>query len=75
VPRYGGHKVSMADIGSFYDKGLFYKSPLGFECVSGPARNAVTPLLSAALQQDLPPINSAQVCLPKLKFTCIRTQG
>jgi len=50
----------MRNIGSFYDKGLFYKSPLGFECLSGPAKNALIPLLSTALQQNLQPINSVE---------------
>ena len=67
VPRYGGHVGNMANIGSFYDKGLFYKSPLGFECISGPAKNALTPLLSAVLRQYLPPINSVEVCLQKIR--------
>jgi hypothetical protein len=60
VPRYGGRVGTMANIGSFYDKGLFYKSPLGFECISGPARTALTPVLAAALQHKLPPINSVE---------------
>ncbi len=63
VPRYGGHAETMVNVGSFYDKGLFYRSPVGFECISGPAKNALTSLLSAAMQQNLPPINSVQVCL------------
>jgi len=50
----------MAGMRNFYDKDLFYRSPFGFECISGPARNAVTPLLSAALKQDLRPINSVE---------------
>jgi len=50
----------MKGIGSFYDKGLFYRSPIGFECISGPARNALIPLLSKAISQNLPPINSVQ---------------
>ncbi len=63
VPRYEGHAETMFNVGSFYDKGLFYRSPVGFECISGPAKNALTSLLSAAMQQNLPPINSVQVCL------------
>ena len=66
MPRYGGHVLSMLNIGSFYDKGLFYNSPLGFECISGPARNALTPLLSSVIKQELPPINSILVCLQKM---------
>ena len=66
MPRYEGHVLSMLNIGSFYDKGLFYNSPLGFECISGPARNALTPLLSSVIKQELPPINSILVCLQKM---------
>ena len=47
--------------GTIYDQGLFYHSKYGFECISGPARMAVMPLLSQAIQEDLPPIESVQV--------------
>jgi hypothetical protein len=68
APRYGGHSRDMKNVGSFYDQGLFYHSPTGFECVSGPARNAVSPLLSAILQQNLPSISSVVVSLFNLKL-------
>ena len=49
VPHYRGHVGDVMNVGSFYDKGLFYKSPFGFECISGPARIALTPLLSSKI--------------------------
>jgi hypothetical protein len=64
IPRYEGQSTNLA-IGSFYDKGLFYRSDRGiYECISGPARKALMPLLSNALMQKLPPIDSETVGLP-----------
>ena len=63
IPRYfKGMPVKIGVVGSFYDKGLFYKSGPGFECISGPAKKALNFLLSSALQRDLKPIDSVEVC-------------
>jgi hypothetical protein len=61
VPKYGGHAYVMYELGPFYDKGLFYQNSLGFEVISGPARNALLPLLSEAIKQNLKPVNSISV--------------
>ena len=67
IPRYhnkiAGEQLDKGVVGSFYDKGLFYKSGTGhFECISGPAKKALNSFLSSALQRDLKPIDSVEVC-------------
>ncbi len=55
-------------IGAFYDKGLFYRSDTTneYKCISGPARNALQPYLSEALQEKLIPIESEKVCFKSI---------
>jgi hypothetical protein len=69
LPRYGGH-TQLSGIGEFDDKGLFYMPRDGilFECISGLARMALTPLLTEALKHTLPPIDSEKVYFPSHVF-------
>ena len=59
IPRNRGHSFTIS--GNIYDQGIFYRSPNGFECISGPARTALMPFLHTALRQDLPSIDSIDV--------------
>ncbi len=65
LKRYGyqGHVMDMKNLGNFYDRGLFYRSPdKGFQFISLPARNSSNYLLSMAMQNNLEPIDSVMVC-------------
>ena len=65
LKRYGyqGHVTDMKNLGNFYDRGLFYKSPdKGFQFISFPARNSTNYLLSKAMRDELEPIDSVMVC-------------
>ena len=61
--RSQGPVMSMMNLGNFYDRGMFYKSPdEGFQFISLPARNSTNYLLSMAMQNNLEPIDSVKVC-------------